>query len=98
GLPFGSFSSRTTTRRLTIDAAATSRRAVRVKPRVVVSRRVVVLEEKLPNGRPTRREIKLAAQQQERVAKRFGVEALSVHAPEETIVAVNPRKHWIVLG
>src|SRR5256885_9498683 len=34
----------------------------------------------------------------ERVAKRFGVEALSVHAPEETIVAVNPRKRWIILG
>src|SRR5207249_2251138 len=72
-----------------INAPPASTRAFRVEAGVVIIRRMVVLEGKLLDGRSAHVEVEAAAEEQQGVVVRLGVEPLRIHAPEETIVGVD---------
>src|SRR5262245_38542332 len=65
---------------------------------------MIVLEIELLHGRPTHREVQLAADEQHPVADGFGVEPRAVHAPEIAIVGIGPKggvgvlEWWSIAG
>ena len=72
-----------------VDARPGTVRTIYLEARVVVNRGMIVFEDELTRRWTTHGEVKLAAQEQECIMERLGIEPLAVHTPQESIICID---------
>lgn len=72
----------------TIDAAPSSPGTVHVKKRVVINRRMIVLEMELLDRRSSHRAIEVATDDEHGIVNDFRLQPDAIHSPEKTIIGI----------